>query len=117
MYVLKSGLPHNKADNISPRKLAFGGPSLIFQNVNCSAKNSHKVRPSKSAYRKMEPLKTKVISHFSSYTTSFPVPSARQGPRQMALVQAELLCTAIGQCNGISIMICDWIAGVCFARK
>ena len=34
--------------------------------------------------------------------TSFPVPSARQGPRQMALVQAELLCTAIGQCNRIS---------------
>ena len=49
--------------------------------------------------------------------TSFPVPSARQGPRQMALVQTELLCTAIGQCNRISIMICDWITGVCFAQN
>ena len=35
----------------------------------------------------------------------------------MALVQAELLRTAIGQCNRISVMICDWITGVCFARK
>ena len=49
--------------------------------------------------------------------TSFPVPSARQDPRQMALVQAELLRTAIGQCNRISVMICDWITGVCFGRK
>ena len=45
----------------------MGCPSLMVQNVNRFAKNSCQVRPSKSTYRKMERLKTKVISHFGIY--------------------------------------------------